>query len=77
MDAYRHPEQVIIPAAQTDIDAQNTPRKNGLFHTVFTTNWGFVLIAALVALGLGVSALHADHVESTAAEAEIESVIAA
>lgn len=79
MDTYRQPEQVISPAVHTDIDAPSVPRKGGFFHTVFSTNWGLVLIGALVAIGLGVSALHADYTESNTSEArnaEIESTVA-
>lgn len=79
MDTYRQPEQVISPAIHTDIDAQSSPRKGGFLHAVFSTNRGFVLIGVLVAIGLGVSALHADYTESNTSEAhnaEIESTVA-
>ncbi len=69
MDTYRQSEQVLTPAPHTSGDAHSADRKNGFLHFIFTTNWGFVLIGALVALGLGVSALHADHVENSTAEA--------
>ncbi len=77
MDTYRQPDQHITPAVHTEIDAKSASRKDGFFHTVFTTNWGFVLIGVLVAIGLGVSALHADYTENQSGEAglaEIESV---
>ena len=51
MDTYRQPEQVMSPAVHTDIDAPSAPRKGGFLHTVFSTNWGFVLIGVLVAIG--------------------------
>ena len=79
MDTYRQPEQVMSPAVHTDIDAPSAPRKGGFLHTVFSTNWGFVPIGVLVAIGLVVSALHADYTESNAGEAqnaEIESTVA-
>ena len=80
MDTYRQSEQVIIPAPHANTkntDAVDQRRKHGILHSIFATNWGFVLIGALVALGLGVSALHADYVESNTEmhPAEVESAI--
>lgn len=76
MDMYRQTEQAVIITSEV-----NVPQKHkSIAQHIFTTNWGFIVIGGLVALAIGVSALHSGRAESMAKvppEIEVETTVEA
>lgn len=68
MDMTRHHSEIVqqnLPN-NTSVSQVNAPRHMSMREKIFHTNWGLVLIGALVGIGILVATLNVGQVETTA-----------